>query len=170
MKVAVIGASTADELSTAIAEKVGRLIAERGWHLLCGGGGGVMEAACRGFCAVPADVRGMTVGILPSDTAEFANYFVELTLPTGLGFARNAMIVQAADGIIAVGGCAGTLSELAYAWQFEKPVAAMSASGGWSARLAGERLDERFPSPIFAATSAEAAAEYLTSVFVKTAR
>ena len=109
--VAVCGASEATAPELALAEDVGGLIAEAGAVLVCGGLGGVMEAACRGA----RSRNGMTVGLLPGDRREDANGWVQLALPTGLGEVRNALIVRAADAVIAIGGGWGTLSEIALA-------------------------------------------------------
>jgi uncharacterized protein (TIGR00725 family) len=113
--VAVIGPG--DEPTVAAAE-VGRLLAERGATLVCGGRGGAMEAACRG--AKEAD--GLTVGILPGADRSEANPFVDVVVPTGLGEARNALVVGAADAVIAIGGGYGTLSEIALALKAGKRV------------------------------------------------
>ena len=112
---AVIGPG--DEPTVAAAE-VGRLLAERGAVVVCGGRGGAMEAACRG--AKEAD--GLTVGILPGADRSDANPFVDVVLPTGLGEARNALVVGAADVVIAIGGGYGTLSEIALALKAGKRV------------------------------------------------
>lgn len=112
---AVIGPG--DEPTVAAAE-VGRLLAERGATLVCGGRGGAMEAACRG--AKEAD--GLTVGILPGADRSEANPFVDVVVPTGLGEARNALVVGAADAVIAIGGGYGTLSEIALALKAGKRV------------------------------------------------
>lgn len=109
--IAVCGASTCDATIAAHAEAVGREIATAGAVLLCGGGGGVMEAACRGA----AQAGGLTIGILPGTTHAAANPWVTVALPTGMGHARNALIVQAAHVVIAIGGAYGTLSEIALA-------------------------------------------------------
>jgi uncharacterized protein (TIGR00725 family) len=113
--VAVIGPG--DE-PTVAAPEVGRLLAERGAVLVCGGRGGAMEAACRG--AKEAD--GLTVGILPGSDRSGANPFVDIVLPTGLGEARNVLVVGAADVVIAIGGGYGTLSEIALALKAGKRV------------------------------------------------
>jgi uncharacterized protein (TIGR00725 family) len=116
--VAVVGPGEASEDQTVAAEQVGRLIAERGATLVCGGLGGVMEAACRGALAA----GGATVGLLPGTDRAAANPFVELALPTGLGEGRNALVVRAADSVVAIGGGYGTLSEIALALRAGKPV------------------------------------------------
>jgi uncharacterized protein (TIGR00725 family) len=113
--VAVIGPG--DEPSVAAAE-VGRLLAERGAVVVCGGRGGAMEAACRGA----KKAGGLTVGILPGSDRSEANPYVDVVLPTGLGEARNALVVGAADVVIAIGGGYGTLSEIALALQARKRV------------------------------------------------
>ena len=106
-----------DEPTVAAAE-VGRLLAERGAVLVCGGRGGAMEAACRGA----KEAGGLTVGILPGSYRSEANPFVDVVVPTGLGEARNALVVGAADVVIAVGGGYGTLSEVALALKAGKRV------------------------------------------------
>ena len=118
MNVAVVGASaaSADELDQAYA--AGRRLAELGAVLVTGGRGGVMEAACRGA----KEAGGQTVGILPGLRREEANEFVDMAIPTGLGEMRNALVVRAADALVAIGGGWGTLSEVAFARQAAKPV------------------------------------------------
>jgi uncharacterized protein (TIGR00725 family) len=106
------------------AEAVGRELAARGAVVVCGGLGGVMEAACRGA----KEAGGLTVGILPGTDRVAANAFVEVAIPTGLGEARNALVVRAADALIAVGGGYGTLSEIALALKAGKRVVGL---GSW---------------------------------------
>jgi uncharacterized protein (TIGR00725 family) len=113
--VAVVGPG---EGPVGAAAEVGRLVAERGAVLVCGGLGGSMEAACRGA----KEAGGMTVGILPGPDRAAANPYVDIALPTGLGEARNALVVRAADAVIAVGGGYGTLSEIAFALKAGKRV------------------------------------------------
>jgi uncharacterized protein (TIGR00725 family) len=94
------------------------LIASRGALLVCGGLGGVMEAACRGA----REAGGTTVGLLPGTERSDANPYVSVALPTGLGEGRNALVVRAADAVVAIGGGYGTLSEIALALRGGKPV------------------------------------------------
>jgi uncharacterized protein (TIGR00725 family) len=103
---------------------VGRLLAERGAVLVCGGLGGTMEAACRGA----QQAGGTTVGLLPGGSRSDANPFVDVAIPTGLGEARNALVVRAADVVVAVGGGYGTLSEIALALKAGKRVVGL---GSW---------------------------------------
>jgi uncharacterized protein (TIGR00725 family) len=116
--IAVIGPGQADERQLADAECAGRALAEAGAVVVCGGLGGVMEAACRGA----REAGGTTVGLLPGSERSAANAWVDVALPTGLGEARNALVVRAADAVVAVGGEYGTLSELALALKAGKPV------------------------------------------------
>ena len=90
---------------------MGRGLALRGAILVCGGLGGVMEAACKGA----KEAGGTTVGILPGTDRSDANTWVDLAIPTGLGQARNAIVVRSADAVVAIGGGYGTLSEIALA-------------------------------------------------------
>ena len=118
MHIAVIGAARAGASDCAAAEHVGRGIAEGGAVLVCGGLGGVMEAACRGA----RDVGGTTVGILPGTDRREANDHVEVAIATGIGEARNAVVVGTVDAVVAVGGEFGTLSEIALALKAGTPV------------------------------------------------
>ncbi len=161
--IAVIGSGSADKEVLEVARDLGRAIAEAGCHLLCGGRGGVMEAACRGHHE--ARVVGidpvLTLGVLPGSDRSEANDFVDIALPTGIGLARNVLIVSSSDGVVAVAGGSGTLSEIAYAWQFGKPVTALSTSGGWSEELAGRRLDDKRNDTLHPAASPREAIQYL---------
>jgi len=118
MMLAVIGSASCDDLVAAQAEAVGREIARRGAVLVCGGRGGVMEAACRGAKAE----GGTTVGILPGPDRGAANPYVDVPIVTGLGEARNAVVVRAADAVIAISGGYGTLSEIGLALKMGRPV------------------------------------------------
>ena len=108
----------------AAAEPVGRELGSRGVVLVCGGLGGVMEAACRGA----KEAGGLTVGILPGLDRSDANPYVDVVIATGLGEARNALVVNAADALIAVGGGYGTLSEIGLALRAGKRVVGL---GTW---------------------------------------
>jgi hypothetical protein len=162
-KIAVIGSSSAEGKTLEIAEEMGGALAKEGWHLLCGGGGGVMEAACRGFLMARTTGPGMTIGILPTDEEKWANPYVEIAIPTGLGLARNALIAETADALVAIGGCSGTLSEIAFAWQKGRPIVAMTASGGWAKTLAGKAVDERRKDLIYPAQNTASAISFLRS-------
>jgi uncharacterized protein (TIGR00725 family) len=116
--VAVVGAGEADAELMATAEEVGRGLGAAGAVVVCGGLGGVMEAACRGAKAA----GGTTLGILPDLRRAGANRFLDIAIPTGMGEMRNALIVRTADVVLAVGGEFGTLSEIAFALKTGVPV------------------------------------------------
>ncbi len=131
---AVIGGSVVGEAVAGVAERLGRALAEGGAVVVCGGLGGVMEAVCRGARAA----GGTTVGILPgSDRAE-ANPHVAVAVATGLGEARNAIVVATADAVVAVAGEFGTLSEIALALRAGTPVVGL---GTWELRRTGRARD-----------------------------
>ncbi|MBI4735087.1 MAG: TIGR00725 family protein [candidate division NC10 bacterium] len=109
--IAVIGENDPPPDVAALAEAVGAEIASAGATLVCGGLGGVMEAACRGA----RGKGGVTIGILPGTRPTDANPHVTYAIPTGLGQARNILVVRAAQAVIAIGGRYGTLSEIAFA-------------------------------------------------------
>ncbi|HSV30954.1 MAG TPA: TIGR00725 family protein [Atribacteraceae bacterium] len=117
--IGVIGANRANEDLLETAYDLGRELARRGAILVCGGLGGVMEAACRGA----KELGGLTLGILPGREAGQANRYVDLPIVTGLGEARNFVLVLTAQALIACGGGPGTLSEIAFALQNEKILA-----------------------------------------------
>lgn len=116
--VAVIGATNATEWELATAEEVGRLLAEGGYTLVCGGLGGVMDAAARGC----ESAGGTAIGILPGDDRELSSRHLTVAVATGFGEARNVIVARSADAVIAVGGEFGTLSEIALALKMGKPV------------------------------------------------
>jgi uncharacterized protein (TIGR00725 family) len=167
--IGVIGSGTADAVELALAREAGRAIGAAGCNLICGGRGGVMEAACLGHREGRAGhpAPGVTIGILPGTDRREGNPHVDVSLPTGLGLARNVVVVTAAQGVVAVGGASGTLSELALAWQLGRPIAALPASGHWSAKLAGEAIDEHRAEPVFAATTPDEAIDYLLEALAR---
>jgi len=124
-RVAVVGPGEAGPELARQAEEVGRLLAERGAIVLCGGLGGCMEAAARGV----RQAGGLCLGFLPGYDADDANSAVDVPLPTGLGEARNVLVVAGAGAVIAIGGGAGTLSEIAFALKLGRRVVAL---GTWS--------------------------------------
>src|SRR4051794_8746581 len=149
--IAVIGAGDASTDEEQAAEAVGAHLAEAGAILVCGGRGGVMEAACRG-----AKARGgTTIGILPGASRAEANPYVDVAIATGLGELRNGLVVRAADALVAVGGAFGTLSEVALALQAGKTVVGLE----WELSLGGERVD----AIVLAASPADAVTRVLAA-------
>jgi uncharacterized protein (TIGR00725 family) len=116
--IGVIGASQPPDELLPIAEKVGEEIAKRGGVLICGGMGGIMEYASKGAKMA----GGTTIGILPTMTRDSANPYIDIPIVTGIGYARNIIVVLSSEAIIAIGGAYGTLTELAYALHFNIPV------------------------------------------------
>jgi uncharacterized protein (TIGR00725 family) len=116
--IAVVGAGVCDEKIYKLAETAGRALAKAGFTIICGGLGGVMEAACKG--AVFAG--GETIGILPGDDPKQANPYVQIPVATGMGIGRNIIIIRSASVVLAIDGKYGTLSEIAFALQLGKPV------------------------------------------------
>jgi hypothetical protein len=141
--IAVIGGSDASPEEIKLAEKVGRELAKQGAIVVCGGLGGVMEAACRGA----SSAGGLTIGILPGDSARAANPYVQIPIATGLGYARNALVAKSAQAVIAVGGSYGTLSEIAYALQSNVPVIGLKT---WALSQNGQSDDSiiRMENPV----------------------
>jgi len=123
--IAVIGGEQPSPEEAKLAEEVGRELAKRGAILVCGGLGGVMEAACRGA----SSEGGVTIGILPGNSPEAANPFVQIPIVTGMGYARNISVVKSAQAVIAIDGSYGTLSEIAHALQSGIPVIGLNT---WS--------------------------------------
>jgi uncharacterized protein (TIGR00725 family) len=154
--ISVIGAGQASADEMAAGEEIGRRLAEAGAVLVCGGLGGVMDAAARGCEAA----GGTSVGILPGEDGTQASAHLTVRIATGLGEARNAIVARAADAVIAVGGEFGTLSEIALALKMGKPVVGL---GTWSLDLEGLPGDplQRASDPADAVGRALEAAERL---------
>lgn len=148
--IAVCGAGTCNEALAEKAEDVGRQIARAGAVLACGGLGGVMEAACRGAHSA----GGFTLGLLPGTDCAAANPFVHLAIPTGMGHARNVILVQTADVVLAIGGAYGTLSEIALARKTGRQVIGLDS---WDLGDQGEATQQE-PHIIKAATPTDAVA------------
>lgn len=132
--IAVVGPGEADQQELALAETVGAEVAAAGAVLVCGGLGGVMEAACRGA----RSRGGTTVGLLPGSDRAAANGWVQIAIPTGLGEGRNALVVRSADALVAVGGGWGTLSEIALALKAGRPVIGI---GSWELARDGQAVE-----------------------------
>ena len=125
MFVAVVGGAQCSREEAKLAEAVGFELAKKGAILICGGLGGVMAAACKGA----RSAKGKTVGILPGNAREEANPYIDIPIVTGMGEARNVIVVNTAQAVIAIGGKFGTLSEIAYALRNNIPVIGLTT---WS--------------------------------------
>jgi len=137
--------------------QLGALAVTAGFRIATGGLGGVMEAVARGAHQARERVEGDVVGVLPSYDAASANPWVDIAVPTGMGLARNVVLVAMSDVVVAVDGGSGTLSEMSLAWQMRKPIIALANAGGWSAKLADTAIDERRNDKIVSASSAQEA-------------
>lgn len=124
-----------------LAEDVGRALVDAGYRVLTGGLGGVMEAACRGARHSASYQPGDTVGVLPGHDPNDANGFVDIAIPTGLDHVRNSVVAHA-DAVIAIGGGAGTMSEVCLAWIYKRLIVGMRVEG-WSGRVADQQIDQR---------------------------
>lgn len=122
--VAVIGGHKINKEVEQIAHNLGKNIAKVGATLVCGGLGGVMESVCKGA----KQANGLTVGILPGEDKNSANVYIDVPIATGLGLARNTLVVGCADVIVALAGEYGTLSEIGFALNLKKPVIGL---GSW---------------------------------------
>ncbi len=121
--VAVVGAGKCSKKLRDMAAATGEYIAQHGGILVCGGLGGVMEGAARGA----KEAGGTTIGILPTESKSDANEFIDLVIPTGFGEARNAVVINSADAVVAFPGKYGTLSEMAFALKAQKPLISVGA-------------------------------------------
>ncbi len=151
--IAVVGGARAPEEVLAAAEAVGRALVDAGWRIVTGGLGGVMAAASRGGRMAPGWFEGAVIGLLPGIDPVAANPWVDVVIPTGMGHARNVLVVSSAAVVVAIGGGAGTLSEVALAWAHGRAVIGLQIGEGWSHRLVGEVLDDRSNEPIAGASN-----------------
>ena len=160
--IGIMGGSLADEATTRMAREMGRLIAENGWVLLSGGRPtGVMQASVTGA----SEAGGLTVGVLYDDDRELAAEGLDIVIPTGMGAARNIINVLASDVVVACRGTGGTLSEIAMALRFGRPVVLLDFDPGAAFLDAGGPLGRW----VLAATPEEAAAkvrDYLKDLVV----
>ncbi len=151
--VSVIGAS---EINKDIEKKtfeIGRLLAQNKFIVACGGLSGVMEAVCRGV----KEENGLTIGIIPYEEKSLANKYIDIVIPCPFSQARNIVVVLSGDACLAISGKAGTLSEICFAWIYQKPIVALSSVKGWSSQLAGQKLDDRRYDKIYGVTTPQEA-------------
>ncbi len=130
-----------DGIRYQLAFAIGKALVDNGYRVQSGGLLGVMEAVMAGARASEKYQEGDTIALVPSYDTETANEYADIVIPTGLDMMRNALVANA-DAVIGVGGGAGTLCEYAFAWSLKRLIIAFENSGGWSAKLAGTRLDD----------------------------
>lgn len=146
--ISLIGPSDASPAVLRVAEQAGSCVARAGAVLVTGGGGGSMEAACRGA----RSAGGLTLGLLSGSSRTEGNDYLDVAVPTGMREMRNVLVVRTGDGVLAVGGAFGTLSEIAFALKLGKPIVGI---GTWTASIGGE------PAPIPTAGTAQQAVDLL---------
>jgi uncharacterized protein (TIGR00725 family) len=137
-RVSVIGAGACDAATFETARILGGLLARHGFDIVCGGLGGVMTAVCQGA----REAGGRTIGILPGDDPAAANPFVDVPIITGMGIARNVLVVKNGDVAVAVAGGAGTLSEIGVALKIGRPVVALGHFGALDGVIAAGNPEE----------------------------
>ena len=145
-----------------ISFELGELIIDNSFILATGGFGGVMEYASKGAKSSEKYTENLIIGVLPDYNSDNANKYIDIAIPTGLGLARNLMLISMSNAVIAVGGGSGTLNEISASWQMNKLIIGLQVKG-WSEKLCGKALDERRNDIIFCAKDAQEAIELLNS-------
>ena len=135
--------------------KLGRMLVDMDYIIVNGGMHGVMEAVFKGAHQSVNYNFGKTIGIIPSLNKEEANRYCDIIIPTGIGYARNQIVINSSNIIIAISGGAGTLSEIAYAWQMNKQIYSFVNFDGWAKELADMKLDSRKNDKIISVSNLE---------------
>ena len=161
MQVTVIGDADPNAEVYAFAEEIGESLAKHDYTVVTGGRSGVMEAANKGA----KQAGGISVGILPGDQLAEANAFCTVVIPTGIGHARNTTTALSGDALVAIGGGAGTLSEICFGWIHQKPVFVFDQFGGWSEKVANTSIDRRFVSKVESCSSIDDMINKLNKLF-----
>jgi uncharacterized protein (TIGR00725 family) len=164
--IGIIGDSLEKPELNKIAYELGSLIAKQGYTLISGGREGVMGSASKGaksFKSRHEDAK--VIGILPGIDKKEGNENLDYAISTGIGWARNQIVVLSSDIVVAIGGGAGTLSEISYAWSYNKPIIAITGVSGWSNNLAGKAVDEKRNDKIIPAKDANEAIEIIKKIF-----
>jgi uncharacterized protein (TIGR00725 family) len=155
--ISVIGASEIDEQTRQVAVELGRLLARNKYAVSCGGlsGVGVKEEG------------GLTIGLIPFIDKNKANKYVDIVIPIPFSQARNVVVVLSGDACVAIAGKAGTLSEICFAWIYEKPIIGLTCVEGWSSKMAGQQLDDRRTDKIYGADTPQAVIDKLNEIFAQ---
>jgi len=151
----VAGSHKASEKSMKLAEEVGKEIAKNDCILICGGQTGVMEAVCKGN----SEANGISVCVIPSEKKSDANKYCSVVIPSGMGFARNFILVNSADAVILIEGQAGTYTEALAAYLQKKPIIALEGSGGTADKIKNCFLDDYNLTKILSASTPKQAVE-----------
>jgi uncharacterized protein (TIGR00725 family) len=145
-----------------VAEQVGRLAAQNDFVLLCGGHGGIMEAACRGA----KEKNGLTIGILPYSKEE-ANNYIDIAIPTTIGNIRNFLVANSGDVVIAIGGRWGTLNEISFSMIYKKPLILIKGTGGCVDEIINGCIMQNIESEYYVVNSAEEAINKAVEILSK---
>jgi len=159
--ISIIGASEIDQKTKMVTTELGRLLAKNNYAVACGGLTGVMEAVCKGV----KEEGGLTIGIIPFKEKSAANKYIDIVIPVPFSQARNIVVVLSGDACVAIAGKAGTLSEMCFAWIYEKPLVALSSVEGWSSKLANQKLDDRRSDMIYGAETPQKVIKKLNEIF-----
>jgi uncharacterized protein (TIGR00725 family) len=164
--ISVIGTSQIDSESEKKVRKLGNLLAENNFAIASGGLSGVMEAVSKGV----KEKGGLTIGIIPFKEKSAANEYIDIVIPVPFSQARNVVVVLSGDVVVAVGGKAGTLSEMCFAWIYGKPLIAFSDIDGWSSKIANTKIDDRRDDIIHEAKTPEEVLDIINKIFEKNPR
>ncbi|MFX0073883.1 MAG: TIGR00725 family protein [Candidatus Hermodarchaeota archaeon] len=165
--VSIVGTSEIDSTTEKITIELGRLLAKNHYAISCGGLSGVMKAVCNGA----KQEGGFTIGIIPFEDKSYANEYVDVVIPVPFSQARNIIVVLSGDACVAIGGKAGTLSEMCFAWIYGKPIIALTGSvAGWSSNMAGKKIDDRRSDIIYEAKTPKDVVDKLNSIFKNRSR
>jgi len=159
--VSILGASEIDKETEEKSIEIGRLIAKNNYAVACGGLAGVMEAVCKGA----KEENGLTIGIIPFVEKFRANDYIDIVIPCPFSQARNIVVVLTGDICLAISGKAGTLSEICFAWIYQKPIIALSGVKGWSSKMANKKLDDRRDDIIYGVETPIEAIEKINELF-----
>jgi len=159
--ISVIGASEIDKGIEDTTIEIGRLLAKNNYIVACGGLTGVMEAICKGA----KEEGGLTIGIIPQPIKSMANKYVDIVIPCPFSQARNIVVVLTGDICLAISGKAGTLSEISFAWIYNKPIVALSSVQGWSSKIANQKIDDRRKDKIHGVKTPEEAIDKINELF-----
>ncbi len=182
--IGIIGTSSASQEVLLTAEQLGTILIDNGYRIISGGLTGIMEAVSKGARKSKKHQDGDIIGVLPGLNKSDANPYVDIIIPTGFGYARNLIIVNTADIVVAVAGGSGTLSEIAFAWQFRKPIIGLDflpedsiikkldtltspdfkKTVGWSTLLGDLKLDETRNDSIYSAKNPEEVIRYIQRI------
>lgn len=141
LQIAIIGGRDINQEAQQLVEGISKMLVQEGYRIVTGGLGLLPSAAHRGAKSATNSTEADTIAILPGFDPKPAYNHADIIIPTGLDVIRNAIVANS-DAVIAIGGGAGTLSEIAYAWQFKRPILATSVEG-WSSKIAGQPVDNR---------------------------